>query len=58
MVVSLRGEDPSGQRREWDPVPLEVRKEHFENGKTDVFVVGREDDLGELKSLTVSAANF
>lgn len=37
----------------WSPVPLQVQKSHFENGKTDAFVVGREDDLGELKGLTV-----
>lgn len=58
VVVSVWGEDAGGVKRVWDPVPLEVTKGHFESAQTDSFVVGREDDIGELKGLTVRARSF
>ena len=46
----------SGEQQRWEPT-LQQNNDHFAKGKTDVFVVSRGDDLGEVGTVTLTCDN-
>lgn len=48
VTLTLLGE---GQAAQWAPV-LDQNTKHFQKGKTDTFIVGRDQDFGEVSALT------